>query len=132
MSRLLLDTHVWLWFSVSPDRLPDLVRTALVDPDNEVWVSVVSVWELAIKTAIGKLALPEPIEQFVATYGYSAGFSLMPIEARHAAAVATLPQLHHDPFDRLLVCQAQAEGHVLVTADGQVSQYSAPTLWAGK
>lgn len=130
MTRYLVDTHVWLWFAESPDRLPSEVRQALLDPGNEAWISVASIWEIAIKTALGRLTLSGTVDQFVAAYGPSAGFALLPIEAHHAVAVAELPQYHGDPFDRLLICQAQLESMTLVTADAQMGKYSIATLWS--
>jgi PIN domain nuclease of toxin-antitoxin system len=131
MTRYLLDTHIWLWFAVSPERLLETVRHELLSPDNEAWVSVASVWELAIKVSIGKIALPDTVDQFVAAYGEAAGFPLLSINAHHASAVATLPRHHNDPFDRLLVCQAMTQGMTLVTADTQIRLYALPILWAG-
>jgi PIN domain nuclease of toxin-antitoxin system len=133
MTRYLLDTHVWLWFTVSPHRLSGRVQTVLLNSENEVWLSVASVWELAVKVALGKLILPKSmkdVDQFVATYGQQAGLFILPIEVAHATAVATLPALHSDPFDRLLVCQSRVEEMVLVTADVQISQYPLSMLWA--
>jgi len=128
MSRYLLDTHAWLWFAVSPERLSASVRTVLLDPASEVWISVASVWELAIKSALGKLVLPGTVTEFVASHGRAAGFAILSIEDHHAAAVASLPRHHGDPFDRLLVCQAQLEEMVLVTFDPKLEPYGVPTL----
>lgn len=122
--RLLLDTHVALWSLVAPRRIPAPVRERIVSPGNEVFVSVAVIWEIAIKHSLGRGDLPampsaEAIEAFDA-----AGYALLDVTARHAAAVETLPLLHGDPFDRLIVAQALAEPMRLVTADRRLAAYS--------
>jgi PIN domain nuclease of toxin-antitoxin system len=110
--RLLLDTHVLLWALARPAKLPAGFRRELDDAD--VFVSAASIWEVAIKSSIGKIdASPTEILDVVA----ATGFELLPITGEHAAHVASLPSLHKDPFDRLLVAQAQLEPLVLVTND---------------
>lgn len=125
--RLLLDTHIWLWLLGDVDRLPLDVVGALSDADDLV-LSAASVWEVTIKHSLGKLPSPVPLAELVATSYRSAGMQPLPIEAKHAVAVANLPGLHRDPFDRLLVAQARVEGLTLVTADLQVQAYDVPVL----
>ena len=118
--RLLLDTHVWLWWQAGDSRLGARTRQ-LVQRASEVRFSVVSAWEIAIKCAIGKLTLPADAN--IAAELAHSGFLPLPVELAHAEDVRHLPLLHHDPFDRLLVSQARVEGLTLVTADAQLAAY---------
>ena len=99
---------------------------AIHGPDNEVFVSVVAVWELAIKRVSGKLEAPDNLEASVVGQGYAN----LPITFRHAELAASLPLYHRDPFDRMLIAQAQAEGLTLVTDDSQISRYDVPMMAA--
>lgn len=121
--RLLLDSHVLLWWLVKDRRLAKSHRRVIGDLSNEVLVSVASVWELAIKSSIGKLELPDRFAQSVA-----AEFAVIGIELSHAAKVAELPLLHRDPFDRLLVAQCLLEGLALATVDPVLGRYGIPIL----
>lgn len=121
--RLLLDTHVWLWWLSEPERLPVHMQTALEDGRNTLYLSVVSSWEIAIKYALGKLALPEPPDVFVETRLQRDGMQTLHIEHRHALAVAGLPFHHHDPFDRLLIAQSQGESMAMATLDAKIQAY---------
>lgn len=109
--NLLLDTCVLLWWLDDPDLLSKEASTAIKEPDNRIIVSVVSVWEIAIKEALGKLSSPENLKEMIA----DAEFELMPIDYEHAWHVKDLPPHHKDPFDRLLVAQATVENLTLVT-----------------
>jgi PIN domain nuclease of toxin-antitoxin system len=122
--RLLLDTHVALWAITDSPRLSDAARALLIDPANEVWVSAVSVWEIAIKHGLGRGDMPVSGEQALG-YFRQAGYRLLAISPDHAAAVGGLPPLHADPFDRLLVAQALTEPFRLLTADDTVVRYGA-------
>lgn len=126
---LLLDTHVLLWWAADAPQLSAAARRAVAEGDVTVFVSVASVWEMAIKCSLGKLRLPSAVGEFVAETLRANRFRLLPIELAHAARVVDLPHLHGDPFDRLLVAQALAEGLTLVTADPRLAAYGAPTLW---
>ena len=126
--RLLLDTHVWLWWLSEPERLPVTIHGALEDGGNELFLSVVSSWEIAIKYALGKLALPESPAAFVEARLLRDGLSTLSIEHRHALAVAELPFHHHDPFDRLLIAQAQGESMPLATVDPKMEAYDVELL----
>ena len=128
--RLLLDTHVWLWMLSEPDRLGKKVRARLADRRDDVFLSAASAWELAIKSGAGRIPLPEPVDTFVATRLLRDGIKPLPVEIHHATAVAALPQHHSDPFDRLLVAQAQAEQMTLVTADAKLRAYDVRILRA--
>ena len=122
--KLLLDTHVVLWWRANDRRVGGASRRAITTAET-VLVSSVSAWEVAIKMALGKLRTPGPFEAGVD----DSGFDKLPITFAHAAAVATLPGHHADPFDRMLVAQAIVEGCTLLTADRQFEPYHVPVLW---
>ncbi|MEM8903125.1 MAG: type II toxin-antitoxin system VapC family toxin [Actinomycetota bacterium] len=118
-ARLLLDTHVVLWLLSSSRRVPPEVVADCVDPRNEVAVSAVVPWEVAIKRARGKLQAPPDLVDMIGR----AGLTPLPISLEHGAAVEALPPLHRDPFDRMLIAQAQVERLTLVTADRRLGDY---------
>jgi PIN domain nuclease of toxin-antitoxin system len=125
--RLLLDTHIWLWFLADLERLPPHVLAAIEGADD-VRLSAVCIWETVIKVGAGKLVLPMPATELVAVSHRDAGMQPLAVDARHALAVRELPDHHRDPFDRLLVAQARVEGLTLVTADAKVQAYDVPVL----
>lgn len=125
--NLLLDTHVALWALTDAPALPASARALIADPANEVWVSAVSVWEIAIKHGLGRGDMPLSGTEALG-YFTEAGYRMLPITAPHAAAVALLPPHHQDPFDRLLVAQARAEPLRLLTHDATVARYGEPVL----
>jgi len=123
--RLLLDTHLLVWAMGSPERLPVGLAPMLEDPSHMPFFSVASLWELVIKQALGRpdfTVQPAVLRRAL----LDGGWQELPIEAPHALAVAALPPLHRDPFDRLLLAQASVEGLLLITADQQLAQYPAP------
>ena len=123
MTSYLLDTHVWLWLQTTPERIrPELVDV-LADRANTLLLSAASSWEIAIKYRLGKLPLPEPPAEYVPTRMRLSGVSGLPIEHAHALRVGDLPEHHGDPFDRLLIAQAQLLNVPIVTADGQFDAY---------
>jgi PIN domain nuclease of toxin-antitoxin system len=126
--RLLLDTHVWLWWNTEPERLSPAARRQIADARNEVFVSAASVWEIAIKQRLGKLPLPEPVYTYVARRLATDDMQPLSISVDHAAGVEALELRHRDPFDRLLIVQARREGLRLLTADDQVLAYGNPTV----
>jgi PIN domain nuclease of toxin-antitoxin system len=111
MKQLLLDTHVVLWWLQGSDRLKDSVVVLLKDATNEVFVSVASVWEIVIKQGLGKLEAPDDLLDLIE----QSGFEALSISSFHAEQAGRLPLAHKDPFDRMLIAQAQAEGLILVT-----------------
>ena len=125
--KLLLDTHIFLWLQTDPDRLGEHLPI-VEDVRTELLLSAVSSWEIAIKYQLGKLPLPEAPERYVPNRMRAVGAQALAIEHPHALAVATLPPLHRDPFDRLLVAQATLLGLTIATADPAVAQYPIPTL----
>lgn len=124
-SRLLLDTHIFLWWRGEPARLAPEVRSRIASADI-VFVSAASAWEAAIKVSLGRLELPDSIEAGV----LASGFEKLLITFSHAERAAGLPTHHRDPFDRMLVAQAQAEGLILVTHDRLLESYDVEILWA--
>ena len=130
MSRLLLDTHIWLWSLGSAERVSPSVRFAIVNA-TEVVLSVVSIWEVGIKHAMGKLPLNAGVRALVGEAVRELRARVLPIEMDHVIEAAGLPMHHRDPFDRLLVAQARTEGLTLVTLDEALRPYEVPLLWAG-
>ena len=123
--RLLLDTHILLWAAATPERLSPRTRAKIEDTANLPVFSAASLWEVAIKGGLGHEDLR--VNAAVLRRGLlDNGYEELAISGEHAAAVATLPPLHKDPFDRMLVAQAMTEGIVLLTADDLVAQYSGP------
>ncbi len=121
--RFLLDTHCWLWLQTTPERLSPELLSLLADPANDLFLSAASSWEIAIKYALGKLPLPEPPSRYVPRRMTASGSRGMAVEHTHCLRVAELPMHHRDPFDRLLVAQAQIEKLTLVTVDPQFEAY---------
>lgn len=121
--RFLIDTHYWLWMHVAPERLSARILDAMADPDDEILLSAASSWEIALKYALGKIPLPLPPEKYVPSRMATSGTRGLPVEHAHALRVATLPKHHRDPFDRLLVAQAQVERLTTVTVDRQLEPY---------
>jgi PIN domain nuclease of toxin-antitoxin system len=126
--RLLLDTHVWLWWNTEPERLSGAARRQIGDSRNEVFLSAASVWEIAIKQKLGKLPLREPVYAYVTRRLAADDLQPLAISVDHAAGVETLDLRHRDPFDRILIVQARHEGLRLLTADDQVLAYGSPTV----
>ena len=126
--RLLLDTHVWLWWRLTPNRLNRRARLMMESGKSELFLSAASAWELAIKTAQGKQRLPEPVDRFILDRLHEDRIEELPVTSRHATYTARLPDLHRDPFDRLLIAQARCEGLTLLTADDKILQYGSRVL----
>jgi PIN domain nuclease of toxin-antitoxin system len=122
--KLLLDTQILLWTLTSPKRLSAQAESAISTDENRVFVSLATPWEMAIKTALGNLAPPDDLEKQLE----EKRFELLPIALRHTRAVASLPHLHGDPFDRMLIAQAQVDGMTLVTSDRKIRSYPVATL----
>jgi PIN domain nuclease of toxin-antitoxin system len=122
MSRLLPDTHLLLWVAEDSPRMPVEAASRLKDEDNEVFFSVATIWEVSIKAALNKPGFPA--DPSVLRRGLlRIGFIELPIASEHVIAVSRLPHYHRDPFDRLLVAQAQVEGLTLMTTDKKLAQY---------
>lgn len=125
--RYLVDTHVFLWALSGSKRLRKTVSTVIADPDSLVFVSVASLWEISIKTTIGKLKIPGDFFEVVSESAYE----VLPILLPHLDRYRALPLLHRDPFDRLLVAQAQEESLTLVTNDQAIAAYDGLTVLRG-
>ena len=119
MKRLLLDTHALLWWLSDDPRLNSAAREAIAAPQNVVWVSAATVWEIGIKQQRGKLMAPEDMDSVLD----EEGFEKLLIDCNHAQAAPQLPFIHKDPFDRMLIAQAQMEGLTLVTSDANITQH---------
>ncbi len=124
--NILLDTHVVLWWLADDPQLSREARSAIADPDNTVFLSAVVVWEIRIKQAIGKLEIPSDFADVLA----GQPFSELPVTVEHANALAGLPVLHRDPFDRMLVAQATVERLTVVTRDQDIPRYGIATVTA--
>lgn len=127
--KVLVDTCTFLWMADDAPELSMQARMVVTNPDNEVYLSAASVWEIAIKHALGKLRLPEPPRQFVPAQRTLLALTALPIEETAVLALNRLPALHRDPFDRVMVCQALTHGLVIVSPDPQIQQYPISTLW---
>lgn len=126
--KLLLDTHVFLWYIAGDARLPRAWLAILRDPANAVYLSAVSVWDASIKFHLGKLPLPAPPERYLPEQRQRHAVASLPLAETDLAPLETLPVLHRDPFDRLLVSQALANGLTMVTVDAAVRAYPVPLL----
>ena len=126
MQRLLLDTQAFLWWLSDVPQLTRLAHDGIADPRNEVLVSAITGWEIAVKRAKGRITAPDNLGTMVT----ERGFTHLPLTFQHAEQAGRLPQHHRDPFDRFLVAQAQTEGLILVTRDERISLYDVPTLTA--
>jgi PIN domain nuclease of toxin-antitoxin system len=129
--RTLLDTECWLWWHLRPERLNARALALFEERRSPLLLSAASSWEIAIKTALGKLELPAPAERFVPEQLAEDGIDALPIEHAHALRISRLPGHHSDPFDRLLIAQAQLERCAFLTADPQVLAYDVDVTWAG-
>ena len=127
--RLLLDTCTFLWIVGGAKELSSRAREAFADPANEVFLSAASAWEIAVKHRLGKLPLPAALDEFVPAQRAAHGIEPLTVEEESALHVAKLPDLHCDPFDRMLVAQALVGGLVLVTPDDTIRRYPVRTLW---
>jgi PIN domain nuclease of toxin-antitoxin system len=123
--KFLLDTHVLLWAAGQPDRLPAAARVLLADPKNELVFSSASLWEIAIKSGLGRDDFR--VDARLLRRGLlDNGYRELPITSEHAVAIDSLPPIHKDPFDRILIAQSMVEGIILLTTDPLVAQYPAP------
>ena len=127
--RVLVDTHAFLWWVEGDRALPVKARAALADPDNECLISLVSVWELAIKASLGKLKLALPVRRYVVEHVAANGFAMLDIRMAHVGRIESLAKHHGDPFDRLLIAQALEEKLPVVTADPIFRVYGVKRVW---
>ena len=127
--RALLDTQTFLWWNTNDPQLTAVVRDIIADGNNEIFLSAASAWEIAIKAAGGRLVLPESPEKYVAARLTLHRFQGLPIQLSHALRVYSLPEIHRDPFDRLLIAQSQLEKMPILTADENISSYEVEVIW---
>lgn len=130
--NLLLDTHALLWWLADDRSLGRRARAAIAAPTNTIWVSAASAWEIAIKTALSRLRLPAPPAEILPTALADNDLLALPISVAHALAAGTLPPIHADPFDRMLIAQAYVEGLSVVSADQVFARYQVPLPPAGE
>lgn len=128
--RILLDTHALLWWINNDPQLSEKAQTLIGDVSNEILVSAVSGWEIAIKAQIGKLTVATNLEQFVTEQVTRNYFTVLPIKLPHALHIHTLPLYHRDPFDRMLIAQSQIEKIPILTIDALIMQYDIETIWS--
>ncbi len=127
--KALLDTHVFLWWIDDDPRLSSLARKIISDGNNEIFLSAASGWEIAVKSQLGRLKLPDRPERFIVEQLSINAFESLPIRLSHALRVYALPPIHRDPFDRILVAQSQLEDMPILTADPQIAQYPVEVIW---
>lgn len=127
--KVLLDTCTFLWVAADPDQLSEHATTCITDPGNDVFLSSVSSWEIAVKHQLGKLSLDRPPEQYVPAERSRHGIEPLALDEQATLYTHRLPAVHRDPFDRMLVCQALVGGMTLVTPDPQIAGYPVVVLW---
>jgi PIN domain nuclease of toxin-antitoxin system len=121
--KILLDTHCWLWWLSEPQKLTSSMQQAIANPENELFLSVASIWEIAIKVAMGKLTIPQPLPKLVAEQLSIDGIKTLDIRTIHALKIEELPTHHKDPFDRILIAQAICENLTIITRDLKFAAY---------
>jgi len=126
--RILLDTHIFLWWDSQPEQLSLQAKSLCQDPANELILSVASVWEMQVKQQIGKLSLRLPLDKLIEEQRQSNGLEILPVRLSHALALEALPLHHRDPCDRMLIAQAKAENMSLLSADPMFKQYDVTLL----
>ncbi len=127
--KLLLDTHAFIWWDSEPNRVSPDALAQCQNRANELWLSVASVWETQIKLQLGKLRLSLPLAKLIESQQQTNGLQVLPITLAHVLAIEQLPDHHKDPFDRLLIAQANVEGAVLISQDPLFAKYSVKVVW---
>jgi PIN domain nuclease of toxin-antitoxin system len=127
--NLLLDTCTFLWIIKDAPELSERARTAFFEPENNIYLSIISVWEMVIKYQMGRLPFPEHPHQFIPRQRDLHRIESLPLNENSVMQLARLPDHHKDPFDRMLICQAISEGLTLLTPDTHITQYPVATLW---
>ena len=126
--KYLIDTHVLIWLFEGSDKIPKKVKEILVNPENEICLSTVSLWEISIKVGLDKLVLNRSLESFLDIIE-SGKFTIFGLETNYYKRLQSLPLIHKDPFDRILISTAMSESCVMVTIDDNMKMYPVPTLW---
>ena len=127
--RYLLDTHAFLWFISDDQRLSDKAQSTIRNRSNEIYFSAASAWEISIKMALGRLSIEAEVEPFLLAQLLENGFLSLPITIPHATCIIKLPDIHKDPFDRILVAQSKIEDMPLISRDRMVRQYNVKVVW---
>lgn len=127
--NILLDTCTFLWIITGDKKLSARAREHFINPENEIYLSVISTWEISIKHSLGRLPLPEKPEQFIPTQRKRHGVKTLPLDEESALYLTRLPLLHNDPFDRMLICQAIVSGMTIMTPDDLFAKYHVRTVW---
>lgn len=127
--KAILDTHTFLWWNMDDPQLSEAARQFITDGSNTLFLSAASAWEIAIKCARGRLSLPEPPQEYIPARMQSQHIQSLSIQVSHALRVFQLPDLHQDPFDRLLVAQSQMEKLPIITADAAFARYGVEVIW---
>jgi len=127
--NFLLDTCTFLWIVADSPELSDTARRLFADPDNDVYLSVASAWEIILKHKLGKLPLPEPPHDFVRNWRIKHNIESLSLDESAVLQLSRLPEYHRDPFDRIIICQAIANGLVILTPDVHISKYPIRTEW---
>jgi PIN domain nuclease of toxin-antitoxin system len=127
--NLLLDTCTFLWIVADSPELSERARRLFADPDNEVYLSVASAWEIVVKHKLGKLPLPQPPHEFIPTWRTRHRIEPLPLDETAVLHLSRLPEYHKDPFDRIIICQAIANGLIILTPDRHITQYPVRTDW---
>jgi len=127
--RLLLDTCAFLWLILDDEQLTERVRDIFVDPDNEVFLSVVSAWEIAVKYAIGRLDLPEEPRLYIPEQRERHGIQPLSLDETSSLQVSVLPRIHSDPFDRMLISQSLIHGLTILSPDELIKKYPVRIIW---
>jgi len=125
----LLDTCTFLWIIAGAKELSPTAKELFTNPANDIWLSVVSLWEISVKQALGKLPLPSPMERFLLEQRERHGIAVLPLQERAVLHLHKLPPLHRDPFDRMLICQAIEHDCLLLTPDPLITQYPVRVRW---
>jgi len=127
--KLLLDTHVFLWLRNEPEKIPLHIMNLYEDMRSDAFLSMASIWEMQIKNQLGKLALDIPLNELIDQQCLKNGLQILPIETTHIYALKNLPAHHNDPFDRLILTQAQTENLTLISADSVFKHYDVDCIW---
>ncbi len=127
--KFLLDTHIFIWLIDGNPKLSQAARQAIENENNSLHISIVSLWEMTIKTSLGKLELAIPLEQIIIDFILPSGIQILPIHLPHLLILQTLPFHHRDPFDRLLISQAKSETLTLISEDATFQKYEVKILW---
>ncbi len=127
--NILIDTHVFIWWDSEPGKLSKRAFELCVDPDNTLILSTASLWEIQIKSQLGKIQLDKPLEEIVHEQKVANNLQTLPIADRHVYEIGNLPLIHKDPFDRIIVAQAKSEGFKLITHDNKLREYRIHIEW---